>query len=194
MRVQDGRGAHRTAPMKAQRGRESEWKTTMNADRMPPLSDEAMTDEQRRCAREIATGPRGGVYGPFVPLLRSPELAAHAQRMGEYLRYRSAIGTLSELAILIVARAWSQPVEWAIHAPIALRVGITAETVAAIAAGSVPQGLPDDQQIVYDFCRELCTDKSVSDATYTRASARFGEKGVIDLAASTATTPSWQWS
>ena len=77
----------------------------MTADRMPPLADEAMTDEQRRYAHEIAAGPRGAVYGPFVPLLRSPELAGHAQRMGEYLRYRSAIGTLSELAILVVARA-----------------------------------------------------------------------------------------
>jgi 4-carboxymuconolactone decarboxylase len=36
--------------------------------------------------------------------------------MGEYLRYRSAIGTrLTELAILVTARHWSQPVEWAIH-------------------------------------------------------------------------------
>ena len=154
----------------------------MTADRMPPLADEAMTDEQRRCARVIAAGPRGGVYGPFVPLLRSPELAGHAQRMGEYLRYRSAIGTLSELAILVVARAWSQPVEWSIHAPIALGVGIAAETIAAIASGKEPRGLPDDQQVVYDFCRELCTDKSVSDATYERTKARFGDKGIMDLA------------
>jgi 4-carboxymuconolactone decarboxylase len=154
----------------------------MTSDRMPPLTDEVMTDAQRLCAREIAEGPRGGVYGPFIPLLRSPELAAHAQRMGEYLRYRSAIGTLSELAILVVARAWSQPVEWAIHAPIALRVGIAAETIAAIAANATPRELPDDQQIVYDFCSELCTEKAVSDATYARTVARFGEKGVIDLA------------
>jgi 4-carboxymuconolactone decarboxylase len=153
----------------------------MDSDRMPPLNDEAMTDEQRRCAREIAAGPRGAVYGPFIPLLRSPELAAHAQRMGEYLRYRSAIGTLSELAILVVARAWSQPVEWAIHAPIALSVGIAAETIAAIAANTRPAGLPDDQQIVYNFCSELCKDKRVSDATYARANARFGEKGLVDL-------------
>jgi 4-carboxymuconolactone decarboxylase len=139
----------------------------MTADRMPPLADEAMTDEQRRCAREIAAGPRGGVYGPFVPLLRSPELAGHAQRMGEYLRYRSAIGALSELAILIVARAWSQKVEWSIHAPIAVGVGIAAETIAAIASGKEPRGLPD---------------KSVSDATYERTKALFGDKGIIDLA------------
>ena len=43
---------------------------------------------------------RGAVYGPFVPLLRSPELMEYAQRMGEYLRYRCSLsGRLSELAL-----------------------------------------------------------------------------------------------
>jgi 4-carboxymuconolactone decarboxylase len=40
------------------------------------------------------------------------------QRLGEYLRHRSALGLLlSELAILLVARHGSQLAEWAIHAP-----------------------------------------------------------------------------
>ena len=92
----------------------------MSADRLPPLPPAAWSDEQRREAQPIIDGPRGALVSPFVPLLRSPELMGHAQRMGEYLRYRSAVGTrLSELAILITAQHWSQPVEWAIHAPIA---------------------------------------------------------------------------
>ena len=50
-----------------------------------------------------------------------------AQRMGEYLRYRSAIGTrLSELAILVTARQRDQQVEWAIHAPLAAHAGSAA--------------------------------------------------------------------
>src|SRR5882757_37712 len=40
--------------------------------------------------------------------------------MGDYLRYRAAIGnTLSELVILITARAWTQGYEWSAHQPIA---------------------------------------------------------------------------
>ena len=96
----------------------------MSADRLPPLPPDSWTDEQRRVAEAIIRGPRGKMYGPFVPLLRSPELMDCVQRMGEYLRYRSAIGVrLSELVILLVARRWEQQVEWAIHAPIALRAG-----------------------------------------------------------------------
>ena len=106
----------------------------------------------------------------------------HAQRMGEYLRYRSAIGTrLSELVILLVARFWSQQVEWAIHAPIAANVGIATDAIAAIAAGRRPTTLTDDEAIVYDFCFELNVNQDVSDATFDRALARFGEQGVVDL-------------
>src|SRR5947199_10439816 len=87
-------------------------------ERLPPLDCDALTEAQRRAAAELVAGPRGGVIGPFVPLLRSPELMEHAQRMGEYLRYRSAIGTrLSELVILLLAPFWLPPVAWAIHAP-----------------------------------------------------------------------------
>ena len=84
----------------------------MTTDRLPPLSPDALTDAQRLAADAIVNGPRGALYGPFVPLLRSPELMECAQRMGEYQRYRSALGQrLSELVILLVAREWDQQVE-----------------------------------------------------------------------------------
>src|SRR2546423_13267329 len=112
------------------------------ADRLPPLPDAALTEAQRAAAAAIVAGPRGGLYGPFVPLLRSPELMEHAQRLGEYLRYRSAVGTrLSELVILTVARHWSQPVEWAIHAPIALQAGLAPALVDAIGRNETPLDL-----------------------------------------------------
>jgi 4-carboxymuconolactone decarboxylase len=102
--------------------------------------------------------------------------------MGEYLRYRSAIGTrLSELAILITARQWSQQVEWAIHAPIALDAGIPQALIDAIAERRAPAALMQDEQAVYDFCMELHRDKRVSDASWNAALALFGEQGVTDL-------------
>ena len=152
-------------------------------DRLPPLPDDRLTDEQRRVAESIARGPRGAVYGPFVPLLRSPELADCAQRMGEYLRFRSAIGTrLTELAILVVERHWNQAVEWAIHAPLAEREGIAAATIAAIAAGEHPTQLTNDEATIYDFCVELARDRTVGEAAFDRTVGRFGEQGVVDLA------------
>jgi 4-carboxymuconolactone decarboxylase len=151
-------------------------------DRLGPIPLEQMSDAQRAAAQAIIDGPRGAVYGPFVPLLRSPELMEHAQRMGEYLRYRSAIGVrLSELAILVTARHWNQQVEWAIHAPIAEQVGIAPAVIGAISQGQRPQGMQVDESVVHDFCVELHRDKGVSDRTYNEALALFGEQGVVDL-------------
>ena len=152
-------------------------------DRLPPLPDHVLSDAQRRVADAIARGPRGAVYGPFVPLLRSPELADCAQRMGEYLRFRSAIDPrLSELAILVIAHAWNQAVEWAIHMPIAEAAGLARAMIVDIAAGRRPAGMDDDAAMIHDFCIELARDKGVSDATFERIAARFGEQGVVDLA------------
>ena len=151
-------------------------------DRLEPLAADQMTDDQRRAAQVIIDGPRGALYGPFVPLLRSPELMENAQRMGEHLRYRSAIGTrLSELAILVTARAWNQKVEWAIHAPIAQQAGIAADVIHAIAERRAAPALADDEAAVYAFCTELQQHKRVTDATYAAALALFGEHGVVDL-------------
>lgn len=154
----------------------------MATDRLPPVPPAQWTPEQQACVDEIVRGPRGALISPFVPLLRSPELTQHAQRMGEYLRYRSALGQrLSELAILLTAKTWSQPVEWAIHAPIAEREGVAASTVRAIAQGRPPEGLPADEQVVHDFHRELMTDREVTDGTWARAIETFGERGTVDL-------------
>jgi 4-carboxymuconolactone decarboxylase len=151
-------------------------------DRMPAIPLEKMNDLQKKYAEEIIKGPRGALYGPFVPLIRSPELMDRAQRMGEYLRFKSAIGNkLSELVILVVARQWTQQVEWYIHEPIAIKAGIKPEVVRAIAEGRRPTGMPEDEEIVYDFCSELHANKSISDATYNRALASFGEQGIMDM-------------
>jgi 4-carboxymuconolactone decarboxylase len=151
-------------------------------DRLHPIAPDEWTAAQREAAQEIVNGPRGALYGPFVPLLRSPELMGHAQRLGEYLRYRSAIGTrLSELAILVTSREWDQQVEWAIHAPIAQQAGIAFEVIDAIARRERPKAMPADEEAVLDFCLELHRHKRVSDRVYDKALALFGEQGVVDL-------------
>lgn len=155
---------------------------TEKDDRLPPIPASDWTPQQRAMAQPIIDGPRGALISPFVPLLRSPELMDHAQRMGEYLRYRSSIGLrLSELAICITARQWSQQVEWAIHAPIAQKEGIPPEVLKDIANGRHPSALQADEQVLYEFCTELHQNKAVSDATWSAAIDIWGEQGVIDL-------------
>ena len=150
--------------------------------RMPPIADAQMTEAQKKVVADVIAGPRGGIMGPFIPLMRSPEFMSRLQRTGEYLRYNSAFEPrLSEMAILITARLWSQNFEWYAHRPIAEKAGLKVAVIDAIAEGRRPAAMADDEATIYDFLDELGRNRTVSDATYKRAVAAFGERGVIDL-------------
>ncbi|HWF02602.1 MAG TPA: twin-arginine translocation signal domain-containing protein [Candidatus Angelobacter sp.] len=152
------------------------------ADRMPEIPADKMTPEQKKAADDFLAERKVPVFGPFVPLLRSPEVMLRAKSMGDYLRYKSVLSApLNEFAILITARHWSQEYEWALHQPIAVKAGLKAEITQALAEGRRPQGMSSDEEMVYEFCTELHQNQSVSDATYARVQTRFGEQGIIDL-------------
>ena len=151
-------------------------------DRMPEIPAGKMTEAQKKAAEEFAAGRGTPVFGPFVPLLRSPEVMLRAKAMGDYLRFKNSLpAKLSEFTILITSRQWTQQYEWDVHYPIAIKAGLSPEIAKAVADGRRPQNMPADEDLVYDFVTELHDTKSVSDATYARAVARFGEQGVIDM-------------
>jgi len=153
-------------------------------DRMPVIPEAQMSPDQKRVMDEIAAGPRGRIGGPFIPLMRSPELMNRLQKVGEYLRFQNTVGLRnSEFAVLIVARHWSQPIEWAIHRPIAEKEGVLPATCDAIAEGRRPDNMTEDETLIYNVLEELRNNRSLSDTTYGQLHKRFGEQGVIDLVA-----------
>ncbi|KAF3999705.1 carboxymuconolactone decarboxylase family protein [Glaciimonas immobilis] len=152
------------------------------ANRLPTIAPEKYTEEQKKAAEDFLASRKVPVFGPFEPLMYSPQVMSQARAMGDYLRYNSALGnTLSELVILITAREWTQDYEWYVHYPIAMKAGIKPDIASAIAAGRRPVGMSDDEEMVYDFTTELNKNKRVSDATFSRAEKRFGNKGIVDL-------------
>ena len=152
-------------------------------DRMPPLPIGSLNDAQRKVAEALINGPRGGVKGPFIPLLRSPELVERLGKVGEYLRFGSSLQPkISELVMLIVAREWTNQFEWAVHLPLALKNGIQQHVIDALAEGRRPKEMLEDEEIAYDVCEELSRTKSVCETTYRRAVGKFGEAGVVDIA------------
>src|SRR5262252_7136641 len=150
--------------------------------RFKPLGADEMTDAQRKVYGEIAGGPRGGVRGPFNALLRSPELADRAQKMGEYVRFNSSLPeSLKEFAILVTARHWSAQYEWHAHHAHAMKAGLAPQLAAELALGERPSGMSETEAAVHDFCKELHEKKSVSDDNYARVVQHFGEAGAVDL-------------
>lgn len=152
--------------------------------RLPELTLETMTAEQRQVYDRIVGGPRGTIGGPFLPWLQSPVLADRAQSLGEFCRFRSALSPrLSELAILVTGRFWRAQFEWYMHARMALKAGVAPEIIAAIETRKAPSFVNRDEEIVYAFSTELHTQHEVSDATYAAARAILGDAGVVDLVA-----------
>ncbi len=150
--------------------------------RFRPLAETEMSEAQREVYRDIASGPRGGVRGPFNALLRSPELADRAQKLGEWVRFRSSLpDRLKEFAILVTARYWNAQYEWHAHLAHALKAGLDPRLAAELALGKRPAGMQDDEAAVHDFCKELHEKKAVSDAAYAAVVKLFGERGAVDL-------------
>jgi 4-carboxymuconolactone decarboxylase len=154
------------------------------ADRFPELQPGQMNPEQKKVADAIMSGPRKSLSGPFNAWLRSPELADRLQKVGEYLRFNTSLPhRLNEFAILITGREWNSQYEWFAHYPLAIKAGLDPKVAADVAAGRRPEGMKEDERIVYDFSTELRRTKTVSDTTYKAAVDAFGEQGVMDLIA-----------
>ena len=140
-----------------------------------------MTPAQQQAIEEFRRLRGIEPFGPFVALLKSPELLTRVSALGEYLRYRSALPPrLSEFVILITAAHWHQSYEWDLHAPLAVKAGVAQATIDALAAGQRPNGLAEDEAALYDFCRAVHAGGREAEAVRARAVEAVGEQGVID--------------
>jgi 4-carboxymuconolactone decarboxylase len=150
-------------------------------DRMPPIASDALTPEQRSAVEELRRTRGIELRGPWIPLLRSPEVLNRARAMGDYLRYDSTLPPeLSEFLILLTASEWRQQYEWRAHHAIALEAGVSPAIAAAIAEARRPQEMSAEQAALYELFTELHHHHSVSDPTYETARALLGEQGIVD--------------
>ena len=144
----------------------------------------ALTNSQQTAVDKIMAGPRGELVGPFVPLLRSPELMTRLQLVGEYLRFDSGLPAhLRELVILLVARRWNQDFEWGHHVPLAREAGLSEEVIDSIRDGGISVTGPDDIVAVWQLVGELAECHTVSDSTFAAALAVVGDAGVVEMVA-----------
>jgi 4-carboxymuconolactone decarboxylase len=151
-------------------------------ERLPMPPADQLSAEQRAAAQALINGPRKGVYGPFLPLLRSPALLERVASVGEYLRFDCVLEPrIRELAACIAARHVSNQFEWVMHAPLAIKAGVSPNAIEALGHGARPQGLAADEEQALHFAQELFTTHGISEPTYRSALARWGERGVVEL-------------
>ena len=160
------------------------------AKKTPPprvsiLAEDKLTPAQRALLDSIRSGPRGGsttIRGPFAVFLHAPAFGELAQQLGGHCRFKTAVAPrLSEFAILATAKLWRAQYEWFAHVPQAERAGVKPETVRDIYAGRRPKSAPEDELAIHDFVQELYKSRRVSDKTYKRVHAIFGDRGTVEL-------------
>ncbi|KAA0969578.1 carboxymuconolactone decarboxylase family protein [Aureimonas fodinaquatilis] len=154
----------------------------MTTSRLEDLDEANLSPAQKVIYDQILSGPRGIVEGPLRVWLKSPKLADKAQALGAFCRYDTNLPPrLSELAIITTGAVWRAGFEWAVHAPIAIKAGVSPQIAEAIRLGQEPQFEAEDEAAVYAFSRELHENRGVSDATYQRCVAALGEEVTVEL-------------
>lgn len=165
------------------------WSATAGAQiRMLPVPAEEMTEEQKRAVADFKAARNGDLTGPFVPLLRSPELLTVTRVLADYLRPKGRHSLSEKISLfitLITARQWTQQFGWNGHYARAIEAGLDTAVAKAVAEGRRPEHMAEDEAIVYDFSMELQRNGNVSDDTYARAVKKFGERGVLDMVGTT---------
>ena len=153
-------------------------------DRMPPIPLEKMTAAQKKVAAEYKDLRGADLAGPpWSVILRVPDLVVPSLQMRLHNQKNSALSPkLTEFAILIAARQWTNNYEWNAHSAAAERAGLSQTIISAVADGRRPEKMADDEELLYNFCTELLHNQSVSDPTYARMLAKFGEAGVVEAA------------
>jgi 4-carboxymuconolactone decarboxylase len=164
--------------------------------RLPVLSSDEMTGEQRDLYREILGGPRGqgpravplasgagGLAGPFNAMLYAPPVGHALQGLGAAIRFRTQLAPrIREMAILVVAQAWDSAYERASHEPIGRDAGLTDDELEALRTGAAPGFTAKDEQAAYTVVRALTSPAAdLDDDQYETAVAVLGEQALVEL-------------
>jgi 4-carboxymuconolactone decarboxylase len=155
-------------------------------ERFAPLRPDQLSPEQKAWADSIAAPPRNAKFtnAPYRAYIRSPKLAPRLQALSDFVRWESSLpARMSEFAILITARQWTQQYEWAAHYPLALKGGLDPAVAADLATGKRPERMKDDEAVLYDLAMAIYRDKNVPDNVYDAAVEKLGEKGVVEAIA-----------
>jgi len=120
--------------------------------------------------------------GPYALLLHMPELAQRLESLRVYIRDEASLPQkLQELVMLTLAREMDCAYIWYAHAADARKAEVRDDIVDNIREKQPLIGLGPDEQAAVDYTRELLRNRKVSQPTFDRASASFGQRGTLTL-------------
>jgi 4-carboxymuconolactone decarboxylase len=140
--------------------------------------------ESERAAYDAFVRKRGSRpnAGPYALLLHMPEVAQRLEALRLCIRDEASVPQkLQELVMLTVAREMDCAYIWQAHAAAAREAGVRGDIVDNIREKRALTNLDPDEQTAVHFARELLRNRKVSQATFDRASASFGQRGTMTL-------------
>jgi 4-carboxymuconolactone decarboxylase len=150
--------------------------------RLKLLSPDEMSVDQRQTYDESIAGKRGAPPPPMMAWLNSPEMARHATRLGEVMRFDTVFpARISEIAILVTARHWTAHYEWFAHKRLALKGGLDPKIIDDIRDRRTPQFEDPKAKLVYDVARSLHEGRGIAKGLYDEAVKMVGERGIVEI-------------
>jgi 4-carboxymuconolactone decarboxylase len=150
--------------------------------RLKLLSPGEMNEAQKQTYDEAIAGKRGSAPAPMMAWLNSPDMARHATRLGEMLRFNTMFPPkLSEIAILVTARHFTAHYEWWAHKRLALKGGLDPKIIDAIRDRRTPEFDDPKARMIYDVAKSLHEGHGLSQALHGEAVEMLGERGVVEI-------------
>jgi alkylhydroperoxidase family enzyme len=149
--------------------------------RITPLPASEWTDAHKEA---LGTRARGDdTLDVFQTCLRNVELCRTWMPFTNYiLSDKLSIPPRErELLILRIGYLCNSDYEWAQHAPLGLRVGLTADEVARIPKGPEAPGWNPLDVLLLRAADELHRDKFISDATWRALDERYDDRQMMDV-------------
>src|SRR5436190_5827399 len=150
--------------------------------RLKLLSPGEMNPDQKETYEEAIAGKRGAAPAPMMAWLNSPQMARHATRLGEQLRFNTIFpAKLSEIAILVTARHWTSHYEWYAHKRLALKGGLDPDIIDDIRDRRTPTFDDPKGQMIYEISKSLHEGHGLSKTLYDAAVTMLGERGLVEI-------------
>jgi len=167
----------------------------VTAPALVPLKPEELNDEQRRMYDAVLASPRaqgatrkllvredGSLSGPFDAWLRTPVLGAHLEAVGMAFRTDTVLEAAPrEVAVMVVARAWSADFEWWVHGMLARLTGVPQSVIDEIANYRRPVFDDEACAAAHDVAYELVHKRRIDEATIENAKSVLGERALVEV-------------
>lgn len=155
-----------------------------SGNRLPVVRREDLNEQDRRVYDMVVGDARSlvGLRGPAGIRLHSPRLSDSTRRGNEYLRYQNGLGArLTELAILVTARALDHQFEWTAHEPAALKAGLEPAIIDIVKDRRPTTGLGEKEAAIIELGRQAVGQRRVSSETFARALKLLGPEVLVNL-------------